>query len=296
MSATAPERPRVLRALARAARGYDQHDALQRELAARLFDSLDYYQEQPVRVLDVGCGVGRDSLGLRRRWPHADVVALDLSPAMLREVRRHAGWRRPLLPVRADALALPCANRSVDVVYSNLCLPWCGAPKPFLKELNRVLKPGGFMVASMLGPDTLMELRTAWASADPEAMHVDEFIDMHDIGDAALAAGLKDPVLDTDHIALDYAAPRDLLLDLRGAGVTNADPACARGLTGKARFRAMVEAYPRRPDGRVQASFEVVTLHAWGAPTDFLPRYGGRETPFEVIEWAERAPKPHRQR
>ncbi|HEU0276522.1 MAG TPA: methyltransferase domain-containing protein [Rhodanobacteraceae bacterium] len=301
MSAAKPkaaplDRCRALRALARAARDYSAHDALPRELAARLIDSLDYYQGQPERVLDVGCGVGRDGRALRKRWPRASVMALDLSPAMLRETRRHAGWRRPLLPVRADALALPYADRSIDIVFSNLCLPWCGAPKPFLKELNRVLKPGGFMVASTLGPDTLKELRGAWISADPGGSHVDGFIDMHDIGDAALAAGLKDPVLDTDHLALDYATPRDLLLDLRGAGVINADPACARGLTGKARFRAMLDAYPRRSDGRIQASFEVVTLHAWGAPTDFLPRYGGRETPFEVVQWAERAPRPHRQR
>lgn len=279
----------VRRASARAARDYERHDALQREIEARLLDSLGYYEAPPARVLDVGCGTGRGAAALRKRWPQATVIALDLSTAMLRAARHHAGWRRPFVLACADALSLPFPDHSIDVVYSNFCMPWCGAPRPFIKELNRVLSHGGFLVASSLGPDTLTELREAWAAADPERPHVDAFIDMHDIGDATLAAGLKDPVLDTDRITLAYADARAALLDLRGAGVANADPARTRGLTGKARFRAMVAALEaRRCNGRIPLTFEVVTIHGWGPPKGFLPRFGSRETPFEVIQWAER--------
>jgi malonyl-CoA O-methyltransferase len=155
-----------------------------------------------------------------------------------------------------------------------------------------VLKPGGFMVASSLGPDTLTELREAWAAADPEQPRVGVFLDLHDIGDAALAAGLKDPVLDSDHLTLDYPDVHGLLVDLQGLGATNANRERARALTGKTRFKSMLDAYEtRRRDGRIPATWEVVTLHAWGPPEGFLPRYGGRNTPFEVIKWAERAPR-----
>lgn len=286
------------RAFDRAAASYERHDALQREVEARLFESLDYYERAPdyqglpQRVLDTGCGSGRGTARLKKRWPKAQVIAVDVAPGMLRAARRHSGWRRPLARVCADALALPFADHCMDIVYSNLCMQWCESPRTFLREMNRVLKPGGLLVASSLGPDTLHELRAAWATIDPDRPHVSQFIDMHDIGDAALAAGLKDPVLDADHITLDYADAREMLADLKGLGATNAEQGRATGLTGKTRFKAMLAAYEtQRRNGRIPATFEVVTLHAWGPPKGFLPRYGGRETPFEVIEWAERKPR-----
>lgn len=281
----------VRRAFARSARGYERHDALQREVEARLFESLDYYEGRPGRVLDVGCGTGRGTARLAKRWRSAEVIALDVSLPMLREARRHAGWRRAFARLAADARALPFPDRSMDIVYSNLCMQWCGEPRPFLAELRRVLKPGGLLVASSLGPDTLAELRAAWTAADPGQPHVGRFADMHDVGDAAIAAGLKDPVLDADHIVLEYASVDGLLRDLKGLGATNADRGRQRGLTGKARFRAMTEVYERhRRNGRIPATWEVVTLHAWGMPEGAMPLYGGRETRFEVIK--RRAPRP----
>lgn len=276
----------VQRAFARAARTYEAHDALQREVESRLFDSLDYHTGQPARVLDIGCGTGRGTARLKQRWPKSEVVALDFSPAMLREAKRNSGWLKPFARACGDARALPFADHCMDVVYSNLCMQWCDTPRTIFSEFRRVLKPGGFVVASTLGPDTLAELRAAWAAADPERPHVSRFLDVHDIGDAALAAGLKDPVLDSDRIVLDYADVRGLFADLKGLGATNADRERAHALTGKARFKAMRDTYPRRADGRITASWEVVTLHAWGPPEGFLPRYGGRDTPFEVIKRA----------
>jgi malonyl-CoA O-methyltransferase len=282
----------VRRAFARAASSYERHDALQREVESRLIESLDYYEGKPQRVLDIGCGTGRGTAGLKKRWRDAEVIALDVSLPMLREARRHRGWWRPFERVCADGQALPFPDRSMDVVYSNLCLQWSDSPRPLLAECARVLKPGGFLAASSLGPDTLTELREAWAAVDSEQPRVGLFLDLHDIGDAALAAGLKDPVLDADHIRLDYPDVRSLLADLKGLGATNAHRERARGLTGKARFRQMLDAYEaRRRDGRIPATWEVVTMHAWGPPEGFLPRYGGRDTPFEVIEWAKRPPR-----
>jgi malonyl-CoA O-methyltransferase len=284
--------PQVRRAFARAASTYERHDALQREVESRLFESLDYYEGKPQRVLDIGCGTGRGTALLKKRWRDAEVIALDVSMPMLREARRHRGWLRPFGRVCAAGQALPFPDRSMDVVYSNLCLQWCDLPRPLLAECARVLKPGGFLAASSLGPDTLTELREAWAAVDPGQPHVGVFLDLHDIGDAALAAGLKDPVLDSDHVTLDYPEVRGLLADLKGLGATNANHGRARGLTGKSRFRNMLDAYEtRRRGGRIPATWEVVTLHAWGPPEGFLPRHGGRETPFEVIKWAERPPR-----
>lgn len=282
----------VRRAFARAAASYEQHDVLQREVETRLIDNLDYYEGTPACVLDVGCGTARGTARLKKRWRDAAVLALDVSLPMLRQARRHAGWLKPIARVCADAAALPLPNHSIDVVYSNLCLQWCDTPRTLFAEFARVLKPGGFLAVSTLGPDTLSELRAAWAASDATQAHVGRFLDLHDIGDAALAAGLKDPVLDTDHITIDYPDVRALLADLKGLGATNADVERARGLTGKARFQAMLDAYEtRRRDGRIPATWEIVTLHAWGFPADALPMYGGRETRFEVIRRRPDAPE-----
>jgi malonyl-CoA O-methyltransferase len=279
----------VRRAFARAASSYERHDALQREVEARLFDRLDYYDGKPERVLDVGCGTGRGTALLKKRWPNAEVIALDLSPAMLHEARRHAGWWKPFARVCADGQQLPFPDCSIDAVYSNLCLQWCETPRPMLAECARVLRPGGFLAASSLGPDTLSELRAAWAEADPERPHVGRFLDLHDIGDAALAAGLKDPVLDADHITLGYPDVRGLFADLKGLGATNADRGRTPGLTGKGHFQTMLDAYEtRRRGGRIPATWEVIALHAWGFPAGAMPLYGGRETRFEVISRRKR--------
>ncbi|MGH8212258.1 MAG: methyltransferase domain-containing protein, partial [Rhodanobacteraceae bacterium] len=166
---------------------------------------------------------------------------------------------------------------SVDVLHSSLCIQWCEDPHPLFAEFARVLKPDGFLAVSSLGPDTLHELRNACAAADGIHPHVSRFLDMHDLGDAALAAGLRDPVLDADNLVSHYASPRDLLRELKGLGATNADARRDHGLTGKSRFARMMDAYESmRVDGRIPATWEVIELHAWGAPEGQPRRAGDR--------------------
>lgn len=275
----------VQRAFARAAEVYEQHDALQRNVQRRLLERLDYYEGIPDRVLDVGCGTGRGAALLKRRWRNAQVIALDLALPMLRRARRHAGWLKPFSRVCGDALTLPLPDRSLDVLHSSLCIQWCETPQPLFAEFARVLKPDGFLAVSTLGPDTLRELRAAWAAVDDVHPHVSRFLDMHDLGDAALAAGLRDPVLDADHLPSHYDDPRELLRELKGLGATNADTQRERGLTGKARFSRMLAAYDAmRIDGKIPATWEVIELHAWGARAGQPRRDGSVEIATFPIE------------
>jgi len=260
------DRARVRRNFARAARSYEQHDALQQEVQKLLLERLGFYLETPQRVLDVGAGTGRGSALLKERYAKAEVIAVDLAVPMLQAAKKHSRWLKPFQRVCADATALPFPDHSVDVLHSNLCFQWIDDLAALFGECARVLKPGGLLAFSTFGPDTLKELRAAWASADQQS-HVSRFLDMHDVGDALISAGLRDPVLDVDRFTLTYSSPAMLLKELKGLGATHADTARERHLTGKSHYRRMLEAYEAmRVDGRIPATWEVATAHAFGPP------------------------------
>ncbi|MBW3549917.1 MAG: malonyl-ACP O-methyltransferase BioC [Proteobacteria bacterium] len=271
----------VRRAFSRAAHGYDGAAALQREVGARLMESLDYLDDPaiaarpPEVVLDLGCGPGHASAAMQKRWPRAQVIALDLALPMLQESRRNAGGRRPAFlpfprrpaPVCADARALPLRDASVDVLFSNLCLQWVEDLPAVFAGFRRVLRPGGLLLASTFGPDTLFELRGAFSEAD-DAPHVSLFPAIGQFGDALVAAGFKDPVLDRDEFTGHHQDLAGLMRELRTLGATNAMIERRRSLTGRARFARAAQAYEqlRTRDGRLPATWEVIYAQAWGPP------------------------------
>lgn len=263
----------VRRAFARAASTYTAAAALQREAEARLLESLDYLGAQvPKVVLDVGAGPGHASGAIKKRWPKAQVIALDQAMPMLRQARKAAGWWKPFAQVCADARALPVADGSVDVIFSNLCMQWVEDLPAVFAGLRRALRPGGLLLCSTFGPETLIELRDAFAQTDP-APHVSRFPPIAQFGDALLMSGFRDPVLDRDLFTLTYNDLPALMHELRAMGATNALSNRRATLTGRGRFAAASAAYEplRRPDCTLPSSWEVIYAHAWapapGAPS-----------------------------
>jgi malonyl-CoA O-methyltransferase len=251
------------RAFEAAASGYDAAAVLQQEIATRMLERLDYVRLEPRTVLDLGCGTGFALDGLARRYRRARLLALDFSVNMLAQARRRGGWlNRPRL-LCADIEALPLADDSVDLIFSNATLQWANALDTLFAELMRVLRPGGLLMFTTFGPDTLMELRAAWAAVDNGA-HVSPFVDMHDIGDALVRARFADPVMDAERLTLTYARLQDLMRDLKQLGAHNSLSARTRAMTGRRRFAAMQQAYERfRSEDRLPATWEVVYGHAW---------------------------------
>jgi malonyl-CoA O-methyltransferase len=276
--------PRHVRhAFGRAAATYEAHAVLQAEVGTRLLERLDGVELKPDRVLDVGSGPGRGAVALRARFAHAGIVALDIALPMLRAAAAHAGEPPSFARVGGDAEALPFADAAFDLVHSNLCLQWCDDPGLAIAEFARVLKPGGLLLFTTFGPATLHELRAAFAAADATP-HVGRFVDMHDIGDALLATGFRDPVLERDDFTLTYADALALMRELRAIGATNADAKRQRTLTGKAHLKRVVDAYePFRTDGVLPATYEVVYAQAF-APSPGQPRRtpGGEIASFPV--------------
>lgn len=261
------ERRAVRRAFARAATTYDASAGLQQRIRAELLERLDLVRIAPAAVLDLGTGTGHAALALKRRYPKSLVVGLDLAESMLREAGRRQTLLRRFGRVCADAAGLPFRPGSFDIVFSNLMLQWCDEPDRVFAECLRVLRPGGLLSFASFGPDTLHELRHAWSTAD-DRVHVSRFIDMHDLGDALLRAGLAEPVMDVERHVLNYDSVRALMLDLKAIGAHNASAGRPRGLTGKAKLARMIAAYEtQRRDGRLPATYEVVFGHAW-APVE----------------------------
>jgi malonyl-CoA O-methyltransferase len=258
------ERRRVRSSFERAAGGYDAAAVLQQRVRDELHERLDLVRLEPDVVLDLGSGTGAGAQGLKRRYPRSRVVAIDLAEAMLRQASRRQRLFRRFDRVCADAGALPLRDTSVDLIVSNLALHWSDDPDRVFSECRRVLKPGGLLTFTTYGPDTLVELRRAWAAADAH-VHVNRFIDMHDLGDALVRAGLAEPVMDVERHALTYVSVHDLMRDLKAVGGHNVNDGRPRSLTGKGTLERMVAAYEtRRADGRLPATFEVVYGQAWG--------------------------------
>ncbi len=243
---------------------YDAAAVLAARLREDLLRRLELIALVPGTVLDLGCGTGHGAAALAARWPRARVIALDASPAMLGEAARREGAER-IERLLADAEAVPLPDASVDVVFSNLMLPWCEDIDAVFTEVARILKPRGLFTITTLGPDTLLELRAAWLAADRDAaMH--PFTDMHDLGDGLVRAGFAEPVLDVSRFTLTYPDAVAVLRDLKETGTQGAATGRARGLTGRGKLRAMEAAYERyRSGGVLPASYEVVFGQAWGA-------------------------------
>ncbi|HEX5613492.1 MAG TPA: methyltransferase domain-containing protein [Burkholderiales bacterium] len=259
------DRATVRRRFARAAPRYGEASRLEAEVGARMLERLEYIKLRPQRVLDAGCGPAREAAALSARYPGSSVVLLDVALPMLRTaLPARSKFSRMLrrerrLPVCAEMERLPLAAASVGLAWSNMALHWAADPVRAIAELHRVLVPGGLLILSTLGPDTLKELR---AIAGPARVH--SFTDMHDVGDQLVAAGFTDPVMEAERLTLTYAASDVLLADLRASGQTCALTARARGLSGRrflARLREALDA--GRRDGRLAATFEVVYGHAW---------------------------------
>jgi malonyl-CoA O-methyltransferase len=260
------DKHRVRASFEHAADTYDAVAVLQREIADRLLARLELVQLKPKVILDIGCGTGYGLRKLMQRYPRARVLGLDIAAAMTRRARRESGlWNRVTgrcIFSCGDAECLPVATASVDMIISNLTLQWCDPPTVFA-EAQRVLRPGGLIMFTTFGPDTLRELRAAWRAAD-DAAHVHGFIDMHDLGDMLIHAGLADPVMDMEHFTLNYPGVMEVMRDLKRLGAHNAARARARGLTGKARFARFRSAYESLAQNRtIPATYEAVYGHAW---------------------------------
>jgi malonyl-CoA O-methyltransferase len=228
---------------------------LPREIAQRMRERLDYIKVTPASVLDAGCGAGEDIPALRERFPEAPVF----------------GARGPRF-AQADFSALPFAAGAFEFIWSNLALHWHSRPDLVFPEWQRVLKVNGLLMFSTLGPDSLKELRGAYAEVEAahgvaSRKHVIDFVDMHDLGDMLVESGFEIPVMDQEVLTITYKSPQSLLADVRRWGAYPFEREASSSAAARRLHKALLAALEarRRADGTIALTFEVIYGHAWKA-------------------------------
>ena len=273
------DKRRAAVAFDKAARTYDDHDLVQREVAARLIDRLQYTTVAPRVIADLGSGTGRWARTLAKRYPRALIVQCDFAYSMLQSARgRGRNWFSPQRYLCTDIERLALGDDTLDLAFSSLALQWCADLRASFAELNRTLKPGGLLMFTTLGPDTLLELRYAWAQVS-SGQHVNQFLDMHDIGDMLMHNSFADPVMECERITVNYDDVVTLMKDLKAVGASNASLDRPRGMIGKRALKKVIDAYEAfRRDGKLPATYEVVFGHAWAT----VKRADSREHTFPI--------------
>lgn len=250
----------VRRAFDRAALTYDGAAVVQREICHRLADLAANFPcaAPPRRVLDAGCGTGYGLPLLAALCPEAQLLALDFAPGML--ARLAATQSLPgSVPICGDLEALPLASASQDAVWSSLALQWCD-PAVALAEISRVLRPGGMAWLATLGPDTLGELRTAFAAVD-DAEHVIPFHAPSHWCEAANHSGLEVLAAAAPHTHALAPDLRRLLRDIKAIGAHSVGSGTRPSLN-RANWQQLEHRYEvhRRADGMLPATYHLILL------------------------------------
>lgn len=246
------------------ASAYEQAAIAQREIGERLFERLHYLKMIPARILDLGCGPGSFLPQLSRLFPKAHIVGLDLAHAMLLQAKKKQRWRRKWSLVTADMEQLPFASGTFDLVFANQVVHWGSSLPQVFRELNRVMNANGCLMFTTLGPDTFKEIKSAWAGVNEHA-HVNEFVDMHDIGDCLMAEHFLEPVMDMEHLTVHYKTLSQLVRSLKSQGVKNINQQRNHGLTGRKGWKQFEQNYAAlmTEQGKFPLTYEVVYGHAW---------------------------------
>ena len=254
----------VRTAFEKAAFYYDDNSILQRTITDRLNESLDQIKINPITILDLGSGTGYGAKILHKRFKSAHIYQADLSENMLKVSKK----KSPILFskdhfVCADANKLPFKQKYFDLIVSGLTLQWCNNLDAVFREVKYLLKTNGVFLFTSFGPDTLKELRDCWSRID-DYIHVNTFVDMHDIGDALMRNGLTSPILNAEEIVLTYQECKQLMRELKYIGARNINSGRRKTLTGKKRIEKVFEYYETyRVNNKLPVTYEVIYGHAW---------------------------------
>lgn len=250
---TRPSKARIRQSFERAAPTYDSAAEIQRHICAELAAGLPGLA--PNRYLDAGCGTGHALSALQARYPDAQPLALDLSPAMLQLVKA------PCSRLAGDLEHLPLPDASLDLYWSSLAVQWCDLAVA-LREARRVLSARGFLALATLGPKTFRELRHAFAGVDAYA-HTLDFHGPDEIGQIAHDAGFATVSLKKTQKTEYFPDFRTLLRAVKAIGANQVGAGRRAGLMSRSAFlRAEAASEQLRTPAGLPLTYDVIILYA----------------------------------
>ncbi len=239
----------IAQRFSRAAEGYAEFAELQAAIADRLMASSEFSGV----VLDAGCGRGRESVLLSERNDIDRVIALDMAPGMLAKLP----VSEQIQPLLGDIEVIPLPDASVNHAFSNFALQWCDSREQACRELFRVIKPGGQLLAAVPGPASLTALRAN------KLLHINSFVGVQDWAIALMQAGFGECHFDQQDFAMHFDSARDLLHALQGIGAATSDAPRERHLHGRQWFKQVSAALEskREPQG-LPLRYDVIFIQA----------------------------------
>lgn len=252
----------VAKALEAVSENYGEEAEIFHVIADRLLERLNFIRLNPLRIVDFGARMGYTTKALLKHYKKTNIIiSLNFSVSLLNRVRDSIQENSPKM-LAAEYTLLPFADQSVDLIFSNLTFQWSLNLQQTLQECNRILQPGGSLLFSIVGPDTLQELRTSFSD---NKRHVHPFYDMHDIGDILTHLNFVDPVMDMERLTVLYPSALQLITDLKSMGAHNAAQDRSRGLMGKSQWQKMLKSYEKWRDENhaIPATIEVIYGHAF---------------------------------
>jgi malonyl-CoA O-methyltransferase len=263
-----------------AARSYDRHAALEQEVGRRLLERVEFSRLEPRCILDLGCGTGTATAELKKKFPRSRVIGVDSAIAMLERVRRRAGLLRPVSRVCADLSALPFAHQAADLLFCNLATHWSSDPAALYGEFRRVLQPGGMLLFSTLGPGTLREFRDIQVAGGGPVLP--GIVDLMVVGDALVAAGFSEPVMDMEVITVNYPSLEAMHRELESTGMA----LLIRGWDQWAEWRDQLASAmnPRASGDGYSLTYEIIYGTAFGPPEGQPVRTAGGDVATFSVE------------
>jgi malonyl-CoA O-methyltransferase len=247
----------------KAAKTYDEYNFLQKHVGNELISRLDFIKLKPQRILEIGCGTGFCTSLLQNKFPEANIVAIDIAEMMVQRAKKK-NHSNKIAYICADTHALPFANFTFDLIFSNLTLQWViDLDKLFMKWLE-VIKPEGSIIFSSFGKTTLQELQLSWDNID-QYTHTNEFSDIFSIGNHLMKAHWENPVLDADEIILEYRDINQIFIDLKMIGAHNLTENRPHGLMPKNKWQKFIENYKNNfyINHKYQLTYQIMYAHAF---------------------------------